>query len=266
MKISVVTISYNQSRFLQSCIDSVANQDGPLEHIVVDPGSTDGSRDIIEANRSRLSHCVLERDEGPADGLNRGFAHATGEIFYYLNADDVVLPGAFAEARALFRDTPEVDVLSGAGYVIDEHGRHSRRLWSDPVSRLALAHGGSILIQPSTFIRREAFRSAGGFNIENRTNWDGELVLDLFEKGAAFRQVDNFWSGYRVHAESITGSASLHDRIMAYRSRMHKRITGREPGASAWLLSQLYRARRILRHPSKIYERTAFGPVYGGRK
>ena len=115
MKISIVTISFNQARFLQDCIDSVARQEGPFEHIIVDPGSTDGSRDVIAANHSHFSRCVLEPDKGPADGLNNGFRHATGEIYYYLNADDVLFAGAFAEARAYLRANPAIDVVSGNG-------------------------------------------------------------------------------------------------------------------------------------------------------
>lgn len=70
MKVSVVTISYNQAKFFPACIKSVAAQEGPYEHIIVDPGSTDGSREIIEANRSHFSNIILEKDDGPADGLN----------------------------------------------------------------------------------------------------------------------------------------------------------------------------------------------------
>lgn len=265
MKISVVTISYNQARFLGACIDSVACQDGPWEHIIVDPGSEDGSREVIAERAPHFSHMVLEPDSGPADGLNKGFNMASGEIYYYLNSDDILLPGAFKEVRDLFRRSPDVDVLAGAAYVIDEVGNFGRRLWSDPVSRMGLANGGSIQIQPSTFIRRDAFKRTGGFNRLNRSNWDGELVVDLFELGAVFRQVDRLWSGYRIHAESITGSASLDAKIHAHGRKMYERLIGKSPGRFASLASQYFRLRRVLRHPSVIYERSRFGKVYGGR-
>ena len=89
MKISVVTISYNQACYLEQTIISVLNQDYEnVEYIVVDPGSTDGSRDIIEKYRNRIQHIIYERDVGPADGLNKGFAVATGDVFYFINSDD----------------------------------------------------------------------------------------------------------------------------------------------------------------------------------
>jgi Glycosyltransferases involved in cell wall biogenesis len=83
MKISVVTISYNQAPFLEACLDSVARQTGSWEHIIVDPGSTDGSREIIARRSSQFSHVIFNPDNGPADGLNRGFARASGDIYYY---------------------------------------------------------------------------------------------------------------------------------------------------------------------------------------
>ena len=95
MKISVVTISFNQAKYLRQCIDSVLNQNYQnIEYIIVDPGSTDGSRQIIESYGDRVIK-IFEKDAGPADGLNMGFSRATGDIFYFINSDDYVLPGAF---------------------------------------------------------------------------------------------------------------------------------------------------------------------------
>src|SRR4051812_47863135 len=96
MRFSVVTISFNQCEFLERAMLSVLNQsDVEIEYIVVDPGSSDGSRELIGRYRDRLAHLVLEKDDGPADGLNRGFAHATGDVYCYLNSDDMFAPGAF---------------------------------------------------------------------------------------------------------------------------------------------------------------------------
>lgn len=266
MKISVITISYNQSEYLSACIESVASQEGPLEHIIVDPGSTDNSRAIIRKYQNHFSKVVFEPDNGPADGLNKGFKFASGEIFYYLNSDDIVLPGTFEKVRKLFIAWPDIDVISGGAYVIDENGIKNRRLWSDPVNRLGLANGGSLLIQPSTFFRRTAFLKTTGFNPENLSNWDGELVVDMFDAGARFRQVNQALSGYRVHKESITGSAKLNSRIQEYGRRMYTRLTGREPGFEARVLTQFFRILRIARHPSIITQRLIHGRIYGGYK
>ena len=94
MKLSIVTISFNQADYLEEAMVSILEQDyDDIEYIIVDAGSTDGSRDIIERYRDRIAVVVLEPDEGPADGLNKGFARASGDIYGYLNADDAFLPG-----------------------------------------------------------------------------------------------------------------------------------------------------------------------------
>ncbi len=112
--VSIVTISFNPAEFVERTILSVLAQDYPdIEYIVVDPGSTDGSREIIERYRPRISKIILRPDHGAADGLNGGFAEATGEIFGFLNSDDMLLPGAVSSAVAFLEKHKEIDVVSG---------------------------------------------------------------------------------------------------------------------------------------------------------
>ncbi len=252
MKISVVTISFNQAEFLQDCIDSIAAQEGEFEHIIVDPGSTDGSRDIIEANKKKFSHIILEKDEGPADGLNHGFSRATGEICYYLNSDDIVFPDAFKEARYLFYQSPKIDVISGNGYIIDENGIRKKKIWSDPVTRFGLSHSSSIVIQPSTFIKKEIFKKVGGFNIHNKSCWDAELIREMFLKGARFKITNKFWAGYRLYEDSITGSGRLNDLVKTYNIETYEKLIGRKPGKFTKTIQTLYRIKRIIRHPGRL--------------
>ncbi|MEZ5932679.1 MAG: glycosyltransferase family 2 protein [Alphaproteobacteria bacterium] len=235
MKISIVTLSFNQGPFLESAIRSVVEQQGvDLDYIVVDPGSADDSRSIIERYQSRISETVLERDDGPADGLNRGFARATGDIYGFLNADDVLRPGALAKIAQAFEQNPEADVISGHGHIIDEQGLPIRRMYSDRFSVWGYLYGGVVLLQQSTFFRARAFEQAGGFNGDNRTCWDGELWLDMALTGKRFQRANGFWSGFRVYGSSITGSiAEGGDWRTAYerdRRRMFMKARGRLPG------------------------------------
>lgn len=266
MKISVVTISYNQARFLASCIESITTQEGPWEHIIVDPGSTDGSRDIINNFSEHFSHIVFEKDNGPADGLNRGFTKATGDIYYYLNSDDIVFPESFAEARRIFSDNPHIDVIMGHGYVIDAKGKRRRRVWSDKVSKLALAFGGCISIQPATFIKAEAFNKTSGFNVANRSNWDGELIVDLYLTGANFLTVEHFWGGYRLYTESITGSGAMQERIREWGERRYQKVMAKTLPCYATFLRHVYRVKRMVERPRRILDWLHGGTVYGGGK
>lgn len=263
-KLSVVTISFNQRDFLRECIDSVLSQKtDDIEYIVVDPGSTDGSREIIAEYGNAIDLVVLEKDSGPADGLNNGFSRATGSVYYYLNSDDVVWPNAFNEALAHLGDNPDVDVVAGSGAVIDAAGRYLRKVTSDPVSRRRLAYGSGILIQPATFIRSTAFNRAGGFNTGNKSNWDGELVVDMFLGNCRFHIVDKMWGGYRLHEQSITATGRTLELIKAWNERKRDKLGVSQSPAVVKAMSTFFRFERLCREPSRISERLRRGKVFG---
>lgn len=225
MKVSIVTISFNQGKFLEECIRSVIEQDyDDIEYIVVDPGSTDGSREIIERYRDRIAHVILEPDRGPADGLNKGFSKATGDIYGYLNADDVLRPGAVRRFVEHFERWPDVDVISGHGYKIDASGRIIGKIYSHRFDPVAYVFGACVLIQQSTFFRSRAFHEVGGFNAENRVSWDGELWFEMALAGARFKRCHGFWSCFRMHPDSITVSGRLRHEHQAVQKRLARKL------------------------------------------
>lgn len=264
MKFSIVTISYNQSRFLEQAIRSVTEQDYPdIEYIVVDAGSTDGSREIIERYRNRISKVIYDPDNGPSDGLNKGFAVATGDIYGFLNSDDVLLPSTIQKAAQFFRQRPNLDVVSGNVLILDAEGKTVRISHSDPFSIRATAYGCCVLMQASTFFKKEAYQLSGGFNIDNRSNWDGELFVDMALNGAKFGLINDMWGGYRVHAESITGSKKLDALIQIYEERIFKKIMGRDRQSFDNFLSIGYKLAKHIKNPAGFYQRIVHGPVYG---
>jgi glycosyltransferase involved in cell wall biosynthesis len=207
MKVTMVTVSFNQAAYLERALQSVLTQSySDIEYIVVDPGSTDGSREVIQRYRDRLAAVVLEPDTGPADGLNRGFSRASGEILGYLNSDDVLLPDAVANAVRAFRQNPRADVVYGHGYVIDENDVMLRRFHSRRFTLWRYAYDAADVMQQATFVRMSAFAAAGGFNPDNRVTWDAELLIDLATSGSRFVRVDEYWALFRLHKESISGS------------------------------------------------------------
>ena len=122
MKITVLTPNYNGGRWLARCMDSVLAQElapgDELEYLFLDGGSTDDSLAIAEARRARLAALVSEKDAGPADALNKGFARATGELVGWLNADDVYRPGALAKAIAAAKAHPRAAFFFGKCHVV----------------------------------------------------------------------------------------------------------------------------------------------------
>jgi glycosyltransferase involved in cell wall biosynthesis len=230
VKFSIVTISYNQGRFLDRAIRSVIGQTGvDLEYIVVDPGSTDGSRRIIEHHAKQIAMVLLDGDEGPADGLNKGFAVATGDVFGFINADDAYLADALSEASETFAEHPAASVVCGDGIVVNADGRVLRIGRSSTIGRRRSAYRISTIFQPSLFIRAEAFRAVGGFNAENSTCWDGELLVDLALAGYASVHSYRLWSAFTLHDQSISGTGRLEAQFERDRLRLFSKAMGRNP-------------------------------------
>lgn len=230
MRVSIVTISFNQAAFLERAILSVLAQGhDDLEYIVVDPGSTDGSRDIIERYRHRIAHVVLTPDLGPADGLNHGFALATGDVLGYLNADDVLFPWAVVEVVEELEWDASADVICGDGYIIGADDQPLRRFRSTPFSVWRYVRGGATAMQQATFFRRRVFLEVGGFNVENHAHWDAELLIDLGLAGKRFKVVHRDWGLFRLHDESISGSpaASVRENVRRSRARLFEKAAGR---------------------------------------
>lgn len=259
---SVVTISYNQAEFLRRTIESVLSQKGAgVQYIVCDPGSTDGSRQIIDSYGDAIAERVFERDDGPADGLNRGFARATGDIFAYLNSDDTFLPGTLARVAAHFHRHPQIDVLTGHGLVVDSNDKLIRKVWSTPYRRKMSAHGVAEQVQSATFIRAAALRRAGGFNPRNRSSWDAELLLDLFLSGARIAVLDEILGTFRLHPASITASGAARADAERFSKERFSRLMGREPRGLDPLIGRLLKLWKALRYPWTGIERLRRGPV-----
>lgn len=235
MKFSIVTISYNQNRFLQETIDSIrVSPPHQLQYVIVDAGSTDGSRERIVNQGNRFHHIIFEKDQGPADGLNKGFAVCDGDVFAYVNSDDTLVPGALDSVARHFEQHPETDVLFGAVKMVDIHGRPVLRgRTPDRFDLRRFADGLCYVWNPSTFIRREAFLKTGGFRVENNVHWDAELVVDLALTGARMTRTGEVFGTYRLHDESMTVSIQrAGDRFQekSYEQRMRVRERIRNAG------------------------------------
>jgi glycosyltransferase involved in cell wall biosynthesis len=247
MRISIVTLSYNQRDFLRDAIDSILEQNYPdLQYIVVDPGSTDGSRELIRSYGEQISHVIFEPDQGAADGLNKGFGRATGEIFGFLNADDFLLPGALHMVAQFFQSHPRSDMVLGNGYVVDADGRKTRKVMARDFTVRRYLYGGTQWLQQSTFFRREAFLRSPRFNIENRTSWDGELFVLMAQMGATVGYINADLAAFRIHGASISGTGRSLDVYRQDCRRVFRQIRGRDWRVTDEILRFLYRIEGVL--------------------
>lgn len=258
MKISIVTLSFNQRIYLQEAIDSVLSQRYPdLEYIIVDPGSKDGSRELISSYGDQVTAAIFEPDRGAADGLNKAFAHATGDLLGYLNADDFYLSGCFRAAAHAAGKFPRAAAIYADGYQADAEGKLTRRIVSTRFNAKRFVYGGALVLQQSTFYRAEAFRMIGGFNIQNRTSWDIELLLDMSLKSLQLVHIPGYWSVFRVHASSITGSQRLAGESRTTHARYFRTVMGREKTTLDRVLSKLVLGYTLLTEPRGLVARIA---------
>lgn len=256
----------NQGRFLPTAVNSVLSQrDVEFEYVIVDAGSTDGSREYLATLRDSRVTFVLEPDQGPADGLNKGVRSTSGTVVGYLNADDLYLAGALRGVDDVFCRQPWVDVLYGDGWIIDGEGRVVRHFESTPWGLRQYLFGGVTVVQQSTFFRRAAFDRTAGFNTHNVTCWDGELLVDLALAGARFRHVRADWSAFRLHNGGISGSGRLEARYQEDRHRFVARTIGRGPSTIDPVLRLSARGAKLLRSPGYALRRLRSRSAAGNR-
>ena len=159
-RVSIVTPSYNQAAYLEATIRSVLLQGYPnLEYIIIDGGSTDETTSIIRKYESWIGYWSSEPDEGQGHAINKGFEKATGEIFGWLNSDDVYAKSALEIAGRVLSSEKSVAFLYGDCDVIDARGSklgHIKSQAGGPEEFLS----GSFIPQPSTFFRRTAWRAS----------------------------------------------------------------------------------------------------------
>lgn len=266
MKISVVTISYNQDKFLEQCILSVKNQTYKnFEHIIVDAGSTDRSRKIIRKYKNYFSKIIFEEDRGPADGLNKGFKYATGSIYFFLNSDDLIPKNSFMLAIKEFKKT-NIDCLLGSGYLIDHRNKRLKFIIPTDFSRNEFIYNSAAIFQQGCFFRENLYKKSEKFNLKSLTCWDGELILNFKDITKKIKITTDCLGFFRIHPESGTGSGLLNKKWEEDRARLFQKYKGRRQNKIDDVISYFYRAKKIFLNPkrtiilffSKVFYRNNF--------
>ena len=222
-RITVVTPSYNQGRYLERTILSVLKQGyDDLEYIVVDGGSTDGSLDVIKKYQDQLAYWVSEPDQGQADAINKGFRQATGEILGWLNSDDTYEPKALHRVGGFFRDKVRPDVVYGDAHLIDADDIIIREVKGVRFSRRAAIYGSINLPQASVLWRQQLFSKVGPLDVTLEYSMDDELWLRFLREGARFVYLPGTLSNFRRHSGSKTirdrEGAMAQDKMVRYRT------------------------------------------------
>jgi glycosyltransferase involved in cell wall biosynthesis len=204
-KISVVTPSFNQARYLEDALESVLGQDYPnLEYSVLDGGSQDGSREIIGAKQYRLAYWRSHPDGGQAAAINEGFSRATGSILGWLNSDDIYAPGALHQVAQRLADQIDEPIVCYGACELFRDGTSLREFRpAIPFDRAKLEIV-DFLDQPSVFWTRAAWDKVGPLDATMRYAFDWDWFLRA-AKICRFVSVDQVLSRYRFHGQHKSG-------------------------------------------------------------
>lgn len=167
-KISIITPSFNQEKFIKQTIESVISQNYPnLEYIIIDGGSTDGSQEIIKkyAKQHPCIKWISEKDNGQSAAINKGFKMSTGEIVAWLNSDDTYAPNAIQNAVDFLNKNTDTMLMYADAHIIDEAGNFIQKFpATEEFDYFRLINTWDFIMQPTTFWRRELFEHIGYLN------------------------------------------------------------------------------------------------------
>lgn len=207
MKISIVTPSFNQGKYIERTILSVLGQRGDfqLDYIIIDGGSTDNTLDIIKKYQDKL-RWVSEKDQGQSDAINKGFNMASGDIFAWLNSDDTYEENALSEIIERYREH-RFKWCFGDCRNINEDDREIRRF----ITRYKLFESRrysyerllskDFISQPAVFFTRDLYREIGPLDITCKYSMDYDYWLRIGKRYEP-HYVNKFLANFRWQAES----------------------------------------------------------------
>jgi len=207
--VSIIVPSFQQAKFLRIAIDSILSQEyEPMEVLVLDGGSSDGSREILESYGDRIwfrSH----PDRGQCHAINEGFEKSRGEFVAWLNSDDFYYPGAVAKAVEVLKKNTETALVYGEGNLVAEDGSV---MWkfpeTVPFDLWRLANHSDYILQPTVFFRREALFECGLLAEDLHWGLDWELWIRI-GKRFPFSYTDQILAASRIYSDTKTATGGF---------------------------------------------------------
>lgn len=235
MKVSIVTPSFNQARYIEDTILSVLNQTyTDIEYLVIDGLSDDGTVDILKKYDHRLTSWVSEKDKGQTDAINKGFSMASGEIFAWLNSDDTLEPDAVARIVDFFQTNPDVGLVYGDANFTDENGSVIGKFNATQTDLKRLREGYVHIPQQAAFFRSDCWQRIAPLDPEFYFAMDYDLWVRLAEI-TRIMYYPGVIANFRLHADAKTVIAdkACWDEML----KIHYRDGGKR---ISWLVLKYY--------------------------
>lgn len=243
MKLSIITVTFNSSNYLNCCIQSVLSQSySDIEYVIIDGGSTDGTIEIVKSYGKRISKFISEPDKGIYDAMNKGILCATGDIIGILNSDDIYADeNVIANVVDQFIQNENLDICFGdLVYVNAKDTSKVVRNWKSKPYYKRYFEDGNVPAHPTLFLKNDVYKAVGLFDLQYKLAADYEFMLRLFKKF-------NFESKYfnRLIVKMRLGGATNKSLVNI--------ISGNKEIINAWLNNGLKPP--VLLMPLKIFKR-----------
>ncbi len=237
MKVTIITVTYNSERFLEQTIRSVIDQSYKnIEYVIVDGGSTDGTKTIIEKYRSHIHQFISEKDNGIYDALNKGISLATGDIIGILHSDDFYTSSQVIAHVAEKLISEGTDALyADLNYVQQNNTQKIVRKWHSGKYKPGSFVYGWMPPHPTFFVKNEVYKKFGAFDLSFKTSADYELMLRLIHKHhISVSYLNECIVNMRVGGQS---NVSVNNRILAnIEDRKAWEVNGLKPNIlTLWL-------------------------------
>lgn len=248
-EISIITPTLNQFRFLRRCCASVADQHPvPLEHIVVDGGSSDGTREWLRTRKD--IHSVCEQDESMYDALNKGFRMARGRLVAYLNSDEQYLPGALSSVLSEAARHPAAGLFYGDALIVDENARAVAFKKTFPLRWPYVYASYLYAYSCAIFFRRSSLGEGDPFDASLRAVADARLIVRLLREGHSAIHMPRYLAAFAVTGENLSWSDRGLRELRAFRKAAPPWVRMlRLPLAGTRILEQLLRGAFSERFP-----------------
>ncbi len=237
--ISIVVPSLNHGAFLRQNLESIFLQEyEAIEVVVMDGGSTDNSVEIIKEFADRLKHWQSASDEGQADAINKGMQYCSGDIVTWLNADDWYLEDALWIVARAYLQNPNHGLFIGNGFRERDGSLERFCPRHIAISKPILREGLDYILQPATFISREAWLHSGGLDTELHFGLDWDLFIRILEDYPAVA-INEFLAVSREYEATKTASGKMHRSLELIRVAQKHNDTEMTLGSSFYLMETM---------------------------
>jgi len=247
---TIVVPSYEQGQFLASALTSIVRQSGvKIESLIFDNLSKDGTEHVLRSFERQLTRVSIEADRGQSSALNRGFQEARTEVLGWLNADDMLMPGAVEQAIQMLATTG-ADVVYGQCVHLDASGQFIGYFpYARDFDGIELRNYNNFIPQPATFFRRSLLDQTGLLDEDLHYTMDWDLWCRFASCGAKFLYVPEVWAGARIHPGAKTARGGVGRMLEVSRVNLRHRTRSLPFVPILYLAHRVNRALALNRFP-----------------